>query len=127
MSDDQAAQPLPPLPTQAQINARLTYIQNDLDTAREELREAIIAHAAAVRTATLTEAETFMRATGAMDLRKWAARKAAADDQFQVGLALASLEAARARLFNLRDQLNATQTLSANVRAELSALGGSPS
>jgi hypothetical protein len=119
--------PLPPLPTQAQINARLTYIQNDLDTAREELREAIIAHAAAVRTATLTEAETFMRATGAMDLRKWVARKAAADDQFQVGVALATLEAARARLFNLRDQLNATQTLSANVRAELNALGGSPS
>jgi hypothetical protein len=75
-----------------------------------------------VREATRTEASAFITADGAMDIRKWKAREASADAQFEVGVALAEMEAARARLFNLRDQLGATQTLSANVRAEIRGL-----
>lgn len=115
-------EPFPALPTQEQINHKLLWIQRQLDVARDELQAAIEAHAAAVKKATLTEAGAFMKADGAMDLRKWIGRAAAADDQFQVGVALAKVEASKARLYNLRDQLNATQTLSANVRAEIRGL-----
>jgi hypothetical protein len=115
-------QPPFPLTGQAEINQKLIYTMQQLDSAREDLRKAITEHAEKVRIATRTEAAAFINATGAMDLRKWEARQAAADAQFEVGVALAQMEAARARLFNLRDQLGATQTLSANVRAEIAGL-----
>lgn len=111
--------PLPPLPTQEEINRKLVWLSQQLDSAKEAMRVAIQNHAVRVRDATLIEAEAFMTAEGAMDLRKWVARAAAADAQFEVGVALAEVEAAKAHLWNLREQTGLTQTLSANVRAEV--------
>ena len=110
------------LPSQESINQKLVWVMKQLDVARDDLEKSIVAHAEKVRIATRTEASAFITAEGTMDIKKWKARDAAADAQYEVGVALATLEAARARLFNLRDQLNATQTLSANVRAEIRGL-----
>jgi hypothetical protein len=114
---------IPAVPTQEQINLKLIWLSRQLDVAREELRTAIQEHAEKVRIATRTEAAAFINADGSMDLRKWKARDAAADATFEVGIALANVEASRARVFNLRDQLGATQTLSANIRAEIGLAG----
>lgn len=117
-------EPLPPLPTQEEINRKLIWLENQLKPAVTDLRRAIANHAEKVKDATLTEARAFIQAEGAMDLRKWVAREAAADAHYEVGIAEAEMEAAKALLWNLRSRVGVTQTLSANVRTELATLPG---
>lgn len=113
------SRPLPPLPTQEQINYKLVWVGEQMRHAKENLRQAMRLKAEKVRDATVVEATSFIEGTGAMDLRKWQARLVAADAQYEVGCADAEVEAAKTALFNLRDELNAAQTMSANIRSEV--------
>jgi hypothetical protein len=115
--------PLPPLPTQEQVTRRLIWLNSELDPAKEDLRRAMEEHAKKVKRATLIEAEAWATAEGTQDAKKWLARAAAADAQYEVGIALAAVKAADAHLWNLKEQIGSTQTLAANVRAEMAVLG----
>lgn len=120
------SRPLPPLPTQEQINHKLVWVGEQMRATKEQLRLTMRHRAEKVRDATIVEATAFINGTGAMDLRKWQARLEAADAQYEVGCAEAEVEATRTALFNLRDELNAAQTMSANIRAEISLERSTP-
>ncbi len=111
------------IPTVGGTAEKLVWLDQQLKPARDELRRAIVALAAAQKRATLVEAEAFISETGAMDLRKWKAREAAADAQYEVGCAEAVVAAARTYCYNLSTSVSVAQSLGAILRSEMSLAG----
>jgi hypothetical protein len=114
-----------PMPTQAALwlihmNRRGNELIDEYQARREEL-------AAAKKKATLTEAEWFLKQESQpMDMRKWVARQAAADDVFQMDVAEEKVDVARERIWLLKSQMENVRSILATVKEELRNLPGQP-
>ena len=80
--------------------------------------------AAARKHAEVSFARAFLGATGSMDLRRQIAMRDAADARFGADIADRKVAACKEAIRALHLKVDVGRTASANVRAELTALGG---
>ena len=75
------------------------------------------------RDAEKVEARAFMEAAGAMDLRKWAAREAAADAKYEADLAERMVTVKDREVYAMGRRMDNGRTVASTSRKELETLG----
>lgn len=105
-------------------------VVRNLSALTEELRRTVTAFRAAERDAAekrhaadMVESRAFLRADGAMDLRKHEARVAADDAEGAALVAEALVRVLRAEIRSIETRIEVGRTYGATVRAELRTVG----
>jgi hypothetical protein len=114
--------PSPPTPND--IAAWLGKLIRQLDAKIGEYTQLSDEAAAARRDAEVAFARAFLGAEGAMDVRRQIAMRDAADKRFGADIAERKVSACKEAIRALHLKVDVGRTASANVRAELTALGG---
>lgn len=110
-------------PEQLRVIQRLGEVSRLLDAATDELAELDEAAVQAKQAFEVEYARSFIKAEGAIDLRKHVATVATADARLAYELAYAKHRACKERMNTLRNQLSTGQTVSAALRHQFAAEG----
>jgi hypothetical protein len=113
-----------PAPSPSDIAAWLAQLTRQLDAKIGEYAQLSDEAATAHRDAEVAFARAFLNAEGAMDARRQVAVLEAADKRFGADIAERKVAACKEAIRALHLKIDVGRTASANVRAELTALGG---
>lgn len=111
-------------PTPNDIARWLAELTRQLDAKVQEYANLSDEASAARRDAEVAFARAFLQGEGAMDARRQQAMLAAADKRFGADLAERKVSSCKEAIRALHLKIDVGRTASANVRAELTALGG---
>ena len=116
---------MPNPPDAHEIARWLAELTRQLDAKVTEYAQLSDAAAAARRDAEVAFARAFLTADGPMDIRRQIAMEKAADKRFGADVAERKVAACKEAIRALHLKNDVGRTASANVRAEMTALGGS--
>lgn len=112
------------LPTPNEATRQLVALAKEYNRVLRQYGEVQKVAAAARSDAVKAEAQAFLTAEGAMDMRKWQARLDASDELFQADLAERIVYVIRERMRHLEIRIEVGRTIAATAREEFRGLPG---